>query len=269
MFEKSRWSQKRHALDGPFPDAWAELLDGRLVHWKLLDDDERALLEDLIRVFLVDKRWEAANGFELTEAHRVTISAMACLLVLGLDYDHFAKVNWIQVHPTTVVRQGVRGTGVQGVVSDSPYPILGEAAFDGPVVIAWDSALASARHPERGHNVVYHEFAHKLDMANGLVDGTPPIDDKAQVSRWIEVCAAEYEALRDGRGGPLLDPYGGVNPGEFFAVATELFFDRPVEMQRHKRALYDVLAGFYRQDPAERERRSASAPRRHDESTAD
>ncbi|MBI2705600.1 MAG: zinc-dependent peptidase [Actinobacteria bacterium] len=251
-----RWSQKRHALDEPFPDEWRALLSERVVHWNMLDDAEREQLEDLIRVFLADKRWESAHRFALTDTHKVCISAMACLLLLGLDYDYFHKVKWIQVHPTTVILQGTRATGVQGVVTDSPFPILGEADYEGPVVIAWDSARESATHPERGHNVVYHEFAHKLDMADGLVDGTPPLSDRAETQRWIDVCTREYEALRDGRGGPILDPYGGVNPGEFFAVATELFFDRPIDMQAQKLELYDCLAGFYQQDPAERERRA-------------
>lgn len=253
MFEKTRWGQKRHALDVAFSDDWRRLLAERMVHWNMLDDDERADLEDLIRIFIVDKRWEGV-GIELTDTHKVCISAMACLLLLGLDYEFYGKVKWIRVHPTTVVLKTTRGVGVQGVVTDSPFPILGEADFDGPVVLAWDSASDSARHPERGHNVVYHEFAHKLDMINGVVDGTPPLDDD-EVARWIEVCTREYENRRDGTGGNLLDPYAGVNPGEFFAVATELFFDRPVDMQRHKPDLYEVLAGFYRQDPAERERR--------------
>jgi len=226
-----------------------------MTHWDLLDDGERADMEDLIRIFLVDKRWQAANGMVLTDEIKVLIAAMACLLILGLDYDHFGAVNWIEVHPTTVVRTGVRGVGVSGVVTDSPFPILGESSFDGPVVIAWDEATANARHPERGHNVVYHEFAHKLDMDNGDVDGTPRLVDAAERDRWIEVCTVEFEALRAGTAGELLSAYGGVNPGEFFAVATEVFFDRPVAMQREKAELYEVLAGYYQQDPAARERR--------------
>ena len=254
MFENTRWSKRRHALDRPFPDEWRHLLAEGLKHWEMLDDDERANLEELIQIFIVDKRWEGV-GIELADAHRVSISAMACLLVLGLDYELYSRVTWIRVHPTTVVLRSTRGVGVPGVLTDEPFPILGEADFDGPVVIAWDAASNSARHPERGHNVVYHEFAHKLDMADGIVDGTPPLADRDQVQTWVEVCTREFEALRAGTSGALLDDYGGVNPGEFFAVATEVFFDRPVAMQRDKPELYGVLSGFYRQDPAKRELR--------------
>ncbi|MET0158824.1 MAG: M90 family metallopeptidase, partial [Acidimicrobiales bacterium] len=108
------------------------------------------------------------------------------------------------------------------------------------------------RLPTRGHNVVFHEFAHKLDMLDGIVDGTPPLPDQATVDQWVAVCTSEYEALRAGTAGPLLRPYAGTNPAEFFAVATEVFFVQPVELQAEKPDLYAVLSGFYRQDPAAR-----------------
>ena len=253
----TRFGRRRRALEQPFADEWRRLLSSSMSHWSRLDDAERTRMEDLIRIFLVDKRWEAANGFELTEAVRVQISAMACLLILGLDYAAYGTVKWIVVHPTTVLRRGVRGIGVSGVVSDSPIPILGEASFDGPVVIAWDEAASNARHPERGHNVVYHEFAHKLDMDDGMIDGTPVLEPAAR-QRWIEVCTAVYEQVRGGRADPLLDDYAGVNPGEFFAVATEIFFDRPVALAHVYPDLYDVLREFYRQDPAARVGRAGS-----------
>jgi len=256
MFGWTRHAKRARALEEPFADQWRDLLTERLAHWRMLDDDERATLEDLIRLFLVDKRWLGISDFELTDDIRVLIAAMACLLVLGLDEDQqgYDTVNWIQVHATSFETKGVRSVGVGGVVSDAPLGLLGEAQFDGPVTIAWDTAAMNARHPERGHNVVYHEFAHKLDMGDRLVDGTPRFEDEAVRQRWIEVCTAEFEALRDGRGGDLLDPYAGVNPAEFFAVATEVFFDQPVAMADAKPELYGVLQAFYRQDPAARER---------------
>lgn len=215
-------------------------------------------MEDLIRLLLVDKRWEAARGFELTEEIKLLISAEAALLILSLEYDYYRPVSSIIVHPTTAVIRGPKSSGIRGVVTDAPMPVLGEAIQNGPVLIAWDAARREARHPERGHNVVYHEFAHKLDMAGGGIDGTPPLPDRTLRRRWVEVCTREYEAVRQGRSGHLLDPYAGINPGEFFAVATEVFFDRPMDMEHSKPDLYGVLRGFYRQDPAARERRARS-----------
>ncbi len=254
----TRRGRRRRALSQPFPDTWRRLLAGRLVHWNLLDADERSRLEDLIRVFLVDKHWESSGGLELTDEIKVLISAMACLLILGLPDDSYRGVSWIEVQPTTMVSRGARQYGgTRGVVLESEMPIIGQASFDGPVFIAWDAAQAGARHPERGHNVVYHEFAHKLDMDDGVVDGTPVLAGAAQRQRWIEVCTAVYTEVREGRADPLLDDYAGVNPGEFFAVATEVFFDRPVPLRAAYPDLYEVLRDFYRQDPA---RPAAPAP---------
>jgi Mlc titration factor MtfA (ptsG expression regulator) len=101
---------------------------------------------------------------------------------------------------------------------------------------------------------VYHEFAHKIDMLDGLVDGTPPLAREEERRRWVEVCTSEYDALRNGTDDGFLDGYAATNPGEFFAVVTEAFFDVPVRFAAAKPALYDVLRGFYRQDPAARAR---------------
>ena len=233
------------------PDDWAEQAS-RSVRWfDALVDEERARIGELAGRLLSEKDWEAAQGFELTEEIRLTIALQAALLVLGLSFDHYRMAKTIIVHPTTMVATGERAGPVPGVVSADPLPLLGQAAHaEGPVVIAWDEARRNARHPERGYDVVFHEFAHKLDMLDHVVDGTPPVDDDAARQRWIEVCTAELEALRRGEGGDLLDDYAAQDPGEFFAVATEVFFDRPVDLRAAKPDLYDVLAAFYNQEPA-------------------
>ena len=251
----TRRQRRREALARPFPDAWRDLLARNVAHWGMLDAAERTRLEELIRIILVDKDWEAANGFALTDEIRLIISAMACLLILGLDYDYYHGVTSIIVTPTTMVREGDRHVG-GGLYTDEPERLIGLAQYNGPVVIAWDAAAAQARDPHGGHNVVYHEFAHKLDMLDGTVDGTPPLGSPEQYRRWAEVGHAEYSLLRAGRGGDLLDPYGGVDSGEFFAVVTEVFFDRPIAMEGEKPRLYAMLRDFYQQDPAARERRS-------------
>jgi hypothetical protein len=226
--------------------------------WHFLDDDERTRLGELMTRLVTSTRWESARGFILTDEIRVVIAAQASLLILGLDVDCYRDVTSIIVHPTTVVLRGPRAGPGHGLMTDSPLPIAGQAHDRrGPVIIAWDAARAGARHPERGYNVVLHEFAHKLDMLDNMVDGTPPLPDRAALDRWIEVCTAEYQLLRTGLGGNLLRPYAAVNPGEFFAVATEVFFGLPGEMQAEKPELYGVLRDFYRQDPASRALRLA------------
>jgi Mlc titration factor MtfA (ptsG expression regulator) len=260
----SRWSRRRRrALDEPFPEAWRKVIERRWTTWSLLTDDERMRLEDLIKRFVADIRWEAAQGFTVTDEMRAVIAAQACLLVLDLEpglelYRHVAS---IIVHPRTVVLRGQRRVG-GGMMSDSPFAISGQAHHRGPVLLVWSTAAFEARHPERGHNVVYHEFAHQLDMVDGTVDGTPPLTDMAERQRWIDVCTAEFEALRRGDDEQsVLREYGAVDPGEFFAVATETFFSRPVELAEQKPALYGVLRDFYRQHPAERAARATGGSR--------
>ncbi len=237
---------------------WEAIVERSVAHWGYLDDDEKEVLADLIEDLVNDKRWEAANGFELTDEVRTVIAAQAGLLVLNLGIEAYDDVSSIIVHPSTMrfnrtSRGSVAGTEVAGDVD-----LLGEASFKGPVVIAWDSAKRSARHPGRGHDVVFHEFAHQLDFADHLIDGTPPLPDDEARQRWVEVCTREYELLRQGTGGHLVDDYGATNPAEFFAVVTEVFFNRAIELEAEKPDLYEVLRDFYQQDTAERMRRAAS-----------
>lgn len=239
------------------PEGWRPLVERYVALWHTLDDGERDVLVTAMDHLLTTKRWEAAQGFELDDRKRVVIAAQAALLILGLDVDWYRDVDTIIVHPTTM-RFRCTGPGpVAGTEVDGDVDLLGEANYRGPVVIAWDTASADARHPARGHAVVLHEFAHKLDMLDQVVDGTPPLPDRAARERWIEVCTREFDLLDRADGSdPVLDDYGATDPGEFFAVATEAFFTVPAALASHKPDLYGVLRDFYRQDPVRR------APRR-------
>jgi Mlc titration factor MtfA (ptsG expression regulator) len=233
------------------PDDWVEVVERNVAHWALLDDDEREALGDLMEAIVEGKRWEAANGFALTDEIRTVIAAQAALLILGLDFDWYRAVQAIVVHPSTVMSHEPR-PGPAGTMEDGPFPLLGLADSNyGPVLIAWDEARANARHPEWGHDVVLHEFAHKLDMLDGIIDGTPPIG-AAAMRPWVAVCTEAFLDLRAGNPRPPLRDYGATNPAEFFAVATEAFFDTAIELRTHEPALYGVLSAFYRQDPAAR-----------------
>lgn len=253
MFGTRRHRMRRSRYAAGFLPAWRELLARRMHHWNLLADDERDLLEEIALELIAEKSWEAARGFDLTDEIMVMISSQAALIALGLPADCYRGVQAIVVHPTTLVLTGPRQT-IPGVVSDGPMPILGQASFNGPVLIAWDTVVHEARHPGNGHNVVFHEFAHKLDMLDGTVDGTPPLASAEEHDRWVAVCTRVYRQVVRGRAGASLRAYAGVNPGEFFAVATEVFFDDPLGLRAEHADLYDVLAGFYRQDPAARVR---------------
>ena len=233
------------------PEDWERIVDHNVAIWRVLDRDERDDLEAKADWLLRHKRWEAASGFALTDEMNVTIAAQAALLILGLTIDEYREVSAIVVHPSETRSHGTYAGPARGTVIDGDFPVLGEAHGNrGPVLIAWDEAHASARHPGRGHNVVFHEFAHKLDMLDHMVDGTPPLARRGDIDRWVAVCTEAYESLREGIDRPPLRSYGATNPAEFFAVATEAFFDVPLALHEHEPDLYEVLRDFYRQDPA-------------------
>lgn len=235
------------------PQHGPALVAEHLAVWPLLDaDEQRHLLHDVDQL-LTSKTWEAARGFALDDTVRVVIAAQAALLVLGLSLDHYRGVSGIIVHPTTLHTRGERPGPSAGTVSADRLAVVGLAEGGrGPIVLAWDQALAGAHRSEPGANVVLHEFAHKLDMLDGVVDGTPVLARDLRAD-WVRVCSEVYDDLVAGLPRPPMRWYGATNPGEFFAVATEVFFDQPRELQELEPALYDVLLRFYRQDPAARD----------------
>ncbi|MDA8434136.1 MAG: zinc-dependent peptidase [Nitrospiraceae bacterium] len=257
MLHWLRDHRRAEARKRPFPPEWEAFVRANVAHYRMLDDAEQAELRAMIQVFLEEKQWEGCGGLELDDEIRVTIAAQACLMQLGLPHDYYRNVQTILVYPSTVVpperRPGMFEIATAPLAA--PVPLLGQAFLQGPVVLVWDAVLHGARHPEQGHNVVYHEFAHKLDMLDGAADGTPVIADRAQFAEWVEVCSYEFLRLRrlaeEGEK-TFLDAYGATNEAEFFAVATEEFFDRPVALRKHAPDLYRVLSAYYRQDPAGR-----------------
>jgi hypothetical protein len=241
----------------PFPSAWEEIVRRNVAHYCLLDHEERSQLRALIQVFIAEKYWEGAGGLVLTDEIRVTISAQACLLLLGLKHNYYRNVQTIIVYPSTVVPPQRKPGSFEIVLApiEPSQPIIGQAFLQGPVIIIWDAALRGGRHPELGYNVVYHEFAHKLDMLDGAADGTPPLRDRAEYREWVKICSDEYLRLKhDAQQGikTFLNVYGATSEAEFFAVSTEQFFDQPDLMVRHAPELYRVLREYYRQDPVSR-----------------
>jgi len=251
----SAWRRLRGLVARPQPQfepRWAAMLDAEFQHWGTLSPDERRRMERLIAEFLATNRFEAARGFELTEEVRVLIAAQASMLLLGLPIDEFPPIRSIIVHPSTVRLHGTHAVG-NGLQSTSTRLLAGQASYKDSIVLSWAAAKRGANRPDGGQNVVYHEFAHLLDMLDGVTDGTPPLEDDDARRRWVEVCTTAYDAVR-AEGSPVLRPYAGTNPAEFFAVATEVFFNRPHELCEHEPALYGELRSFYRQDPALRVR---------------
>lgn len=221
-----------------------------VAHWWTLDADERRRLLAGTEWLVAHKHWEAAGGLDLDDRKRAVVAAQASLLVLELGTDHYREVSSIVVYPSGMVQTGPRPGPVPGTVTEARVPLHGlSAGHRGPVLLAWDQAIAAARHPGRGRDVVLHEFAHKLDQLDGIMDGTPPLDEPLR-SRWVALCQRLMDDMRLGIPHPPLRSYGATNPGEFFAVATEAFFEKPRQLRKKQPQLYELLREYYRADPA-------------------
>ena len=247
------WKERRraHLLEEAFPVAWSAILERNVPPVSKLDAAERKILEDKVRIFVAEKQFEGCGGLKLTDEMRVTIAGHACLLLLHLaEDDVFPTVESVLVYPSAYRAPSVTRPG--GIIVDNA-PRAGEAWSQGTVVVAWDEVLRSA-HDAR-HNLVLHEFAHALDQEDGSADGAPRLPARAMYGPWARVLGAEYDrltqAIREGHA-TSIDPYGATSPAEFFAVVTEAFFGRPLELQRTHPGLYEQLRAFYRQDPASR-----------------
>jgi hypothetical protein len=234
------------------PAAWRAILERRVPYVARLTDADRSELFGKMQVFLAEKHFEGCGGLELTDEIRVTIAAQACILLLHRETEFYPGLDSILVYPHAYVAP-VRQRRPDGTVFEGVQPRLGESWVRGAVVLSWDDVVGGAADVNDGHNVVFHEFAHQLDNESGYGDGAPALPRRSMYVAWARVLGAEYAQLRDAihRQRPtLLDPYGATNPAEFFAVATEVFFEKPEPLKRLHPELYEQLQRFYAQDPA-------------------
>jgi len=141
---------------------------------------------------------------------------------------------------------------VSGVVTEERQDLLGESWGDGRVILSWDHVRRAGHAESAGHNVVLHEFAHQLDSESGNTNGAPYLGSSERYRSWSEVLSRDYANLRQeamwGTQG-VLDHYGATNPAEFFAVATESFFEQPHQLAAQHPALYQEFLKYYRIDP--------------------
>jgi len=237
----------------PIPDRWRDVVDENVPLARSLSSEERERLLRLVHLFLSDKHFEGCGGLTVTEEMKVTIAAGACLLLLHLEGPCYPRLRTVLVYPHGFVPKFADAPRT-GDLPPAAGPLIGESWRDGVVVISWDDAVRSAHDAFDGSNVVLHEFAHQLDSEDGYGDGEPVLPRSA-VRTWGRVLSDEYERLRAdvaAERDSVLDGYGATNKAEFFAVATETFFEQPVQLERDHPELYLQLKQFYRQDPARR-----------------
>lgn len=237
----------------PVPESWARILERNVPLTRRLTAADRAELLGHAQVLLGEKHFEGCGGLVLTDEHRVTIAVQAAFLLLHRETDYFPRLRSILVYPDAYVVDGEHELE-DGIISEEPESYAGHTQQRlGALVLSWRDIRADARAPDDGVNLVLHEFAHQLDFEDGEADGVPLHDDVAAARTWGELLATELARLRrevDSGVRTVLDPYGAEDPVEFFAVATETFFEIPTVLRAAHPALYDALRRYYRQDPA-------------------
>ncbi|MEE4303160.1 MAG: M90 family metallopeptidase [Wenzhouxiangella sp.] len=247
-----RWRRKRRRAlaETPLPARWREILERNVPLYRGLPDELKRELHGHVQLFLHDKTFEGFQGLEVTDEMRVTIAGNACILLLNRPHDQYANFSTIYLYPSTFVSQHESYDGL--VQSVGRQARLGESWHRGPVVLSWDSALAGSRDIKDGHNVILHEFAHKLDDADGAVDGAPILHQRSQYTSWARVMRREFEQLqRQASHGArtLLDHYGASAPEEFFAVLVETFYEKPRQLRDRHPELYEEMRKCFHVDP--------------------
>lgn len=246
----------------------ADLWKRTLVRYPFLrrrSEQDNAELRRLTSLFLDRKEFSTAAGLRLTDAMVVAIAAQAVLPVLRLGLARYDGFVGIVVYPGQV-RARRESADDHGLVHEFEQVLAGEAMEGGPVMLSWQDVRAAGPMAAQGYNVVIHEFAHVLDMADGLADGVPLLPPELPRARWLQTLQQAYahfvaevetaEAAGDemqveeALAALPLDPYGASAEEEFFAVASEAFFTSPGRLQTAYPALYAQLQAFYRQDPA-------------------
>src|SRR5205809_1371759 len=254
IFEFLKQQKRRRLRARQFPQEWLKLIQRHVVFFHKVTVGDRAELLGHVQVFLAEIRFEGCGGFGITEEVRVTIAAQACLLLLHRETDYFPHLLTILVYPLTYMVQEDHRIG-EHVWEEGTVGRLGETGRRmGSLVLSWGAVKHGAADPSDGKNVVLHEFAHQLDFENDAADGVPGLATREQQLAWAAVMRAEFASLRaaDESGIPaLLDTYGATDPGEFFAVSVEAFFEQPHALRAHHPKLYAELRKYFQQDPVE------------------
>lgn len=247
-----RWRRARLERR-PLPAAWREYLEKEVPFYLHYSEAERAVFLRLLKVFVAEKHWTGGGGATVSEEMKVVIGACAVRLVLKLGLSSYDRLSEIIVYPYNFQDP------------ETGEETYGEALDFGVVVLSWPAVLAGLARSGEGVDTASHEFAHVLDNVEGAFDGTPRLRNADDYRRWAAVMSAHFLNLQRGRGraSRFIDDYGAVDEAEFFAVASEAFFERGEEMKKVLPDLYGELRRFYGYDPpAEKEPPPAPSRRR-------
>lgn len=254
-YRSYRW---RLARTSPFPENWLSIVKQTLPFYDQIPETQQKELLDHINRFVFFKRFIGCAGLQVTEEMRITVAACACLLLLNRPTSGFERVRWIYMYPAEfVVRHTVQDAA--GVVSNRRGVLAGEAWSNGRIILSWDSVKRGVFDFNDGRNVVLHEFAHQLDGESGAMNGAPLLFSKGAYGSWAAILSREYDALVGhayfGQK-TVLDEYGATSPAEFFAVATESFFEEPKALAEEHPELFEQLKNYYCVDPQQWRKKS-------------
>lgn len=248
-FYLTRWRDQR-LRKKPFPASWLAILEAGLPVYSSLSQEEQSRLRQLIKLFIARKRFYGCGGVIITDEIRITIAAQACLLLINRGWSVYPKLTSVLVYPNAF-KVDHEWHQSDGTVVAGRHSLLGESWGNGRVILSWDDVEKGVGDFTDGHNVVLHEFSHQLDAESGSTNGAPPLRRNSYKS-WAKVFAENFESLKvrnlHGRR-TVMDEYGTTSPAEFFAVATETFFEKPRQLYNKRPELYEELSRYYQLDP--------------------
>jgi len=241
LFTYLRARKRKRLAQNPFPETWEPLLSQHFDHLITpMDADETERFRTHLKVFAWEKHWVGTKGLIVDDEIKVVVSGLAARIARNLSLDVYDRLTEVVVYPSHYKHPDRDG-----------MKIYGEARAWGTVVLSWDAVKHGLVHPTDGHDTAIHEFAHVLDVADGWFDGTPLLHHGDDYKAWAHVLGHYFAKLQKAPTRGVVREYGATNEAEFFAVATEAFFERPKTLRREAPALYKQLERFYRVDPAQ------------------
>lgn len=246
-----RGARSRSLLSAALSDDQLDVLRRKVPLYNRLSAEQQRVMQGCIKRFLFDMVFVGCNGFEIDDEVRLTVAGHACLLIFNRERKFYSGFESILIYPDTIVSRQVHYDGLVETRFSSAR--AGESWHRGPLVLSWADVERGLLHGHSGHNVIIHEFAHKLDEENNIMDGLPVLREPEHYRQWAEVLTREYNRfLRrvESNSNRIIDEYGAVSPVEFFAVATESFFAKSKRMKRKLPELYGQFQQFYGLDPA-------------------
>jgi len=243
--------QRNKIKNQPFKKQWRKIIQKRMPYFRKMPAELQLQLKRNIQVFLAEKEFVGCNGVKITDEMKITIAAQACLLLLNRKTNFYPKLHAILVYPRAFIKEH-QSMHTNGVLHTQKTALAGESWDFGKVVLSWQDTLDGAKIPDDGRNVVIHEFAHQLDQENGKANGAPILEEGQNYKCWSEVFSIQFEQLKvQAKTGEssLFDYYGATDPAEFFAVASEVFFEQSEQFHYQFPMLYRQLKQYYQVDP--------------------